>query len=218
MPDMCTCRRLTVLTKEVSDTCNMEVCMASTPHLRASSADGLERDRIPALHEQRLWAAAVCESQSASRCLQLFPAGGQHATPSAKASSARVWWPPMPCLQCPQRESSLGGDVNAVCSFRLSSIMPRRLETWTLIVHMKRLGKACSTDNQCWTANWHCQGGRTHSSRSSRFLIKSTVCALMPASDLFAASSTGSRRPATDLCASTSYSCLHAIGGQSAAL
>ena len=48
----------------------------------------------------------------------------------------------------------------------------------------------------------------THSSRSSRFLMKSAVCALMPASDLFAARSTGSRRPATDLCASTSYSCL----------
>ena len=39
--------------------------------------------------------------------------------------------------------------------------------------------------------------------------MKSTVWALMPASDLFAASSTGSRRPATALCANTSYSCLH---------
>ena len=63
-------------------------------------------------------------------------------------------------------------------------------------------------------ARWRVQGsgrgaGGAHSSRSRRFLMNSAVCALIPASDLFAASSTGSRRPATDLCARTSYSCLH---------
>lgn len=42
--------------------------------------------------------------------------------------------------------------------------------------------------------------------------MKSAVCALMPASDLFAASRTGRRRPTTNLCASTSYSCLRAHG------
>jgi len=51
-----------------------KMCTTSASHLRASSTDGLEGDRVPAFYQHHFWSAAVCQCQRASRRLQLLPA------------------------------------------------------------------------------------------------------------------------------------------------